>query len=258
MISFMGNVAWGMISGTPSSCSRGMRACVYAQLNDEWARIADTPTARAALAAWSAREPALVGFLSPAEVVTRHKEAGPAGGVQAALLRLAEDGLAARTLVQMLLPRLRAEAEARRMGHGWYLSGADATTELVGHLWELIALGVGADCSDPGRRLVDRAVMVVRTELRARRREAARSAEFSEASAPPVELHDARTTAERLSAVLADSHRAGRLGRRDARLLLAVASGLDVRSAGAAVGLSGPFAAYHQFRRATVAARCCA
>lgn len=78
----------------------------------EWAVISTGLRARRSLAAWTAREPCLAGFESPRELVEAIVD-GPVGEsieLSQAVLRLAaDDPLAARVLIQVMMPTLATE-----------------------------------------------------------------------------------------------------------------------------------------------------
>lgn len=74
-------------------------------LDAEWSRLARSRAARAALARWSAQEPALTTYRDLEEVLVARRDRSLANAILAALARLApEDDLAARTLLQAMLP----------------------------------------------------------------------------------------------------------------------------------------------------------
>jgi hypothetical protein len=76
-------------------------------LDAEWRRLACSPRARRALRCWATRHPALDGLGDLAELLERRRDPAAASGVLAALAALAPtDDLAARTLLQAVLPGL--------------------------------------------------------------------------------------------------------------------------------------------------------
>lgn len=89
----------------------------FRALTREWATLGASAPARRALRRWAETEPALVGFASPAEVVTRCQQRGDARSANVllgALLRLAGEDLARRAVLQAVLPSLAARAWRRR------------------------------------------------------------------------------------------------------------------------------------------------
>lgn len=85
-------------------------------LQDEWDAVAGSIPYREALHHWQEVEPDLAGFDSPGEVVAwcRGQSDPPAANRPVgALLRLAADPIAARTLLQVIIPGLTV-----RIGRG--------------------------------------------------------------------------------------------------------------------------------------------
>ncbi|MDP9388343.1 MAG: hypothetical protein M3Q48_10680 [Actinomycetota bacterium] len=107
---------------------------ILAGLDREWAELEASPAARAALARWSEDEPALAGFACLGHILAERK-ANPAvaPAILAGLARLAaSDELAARTLLQALVPGLVALARGPLGGDRTCLD------ELVSLAWERI------------------------------------------------------------------------------------------------------------------------
>src|SRR5437867_1261579 len=76
-------------------------------LQVEWEAVADSSRYREALRRWGTMEPDLAGFNSPSEVVgwcRAQPDPREANRPVGALLRLAGDPLAARTLLQLIIP----------------------------------------------------------------------------------------------------------------------------------------------------------
>lgn len=99
-----------------SPLTRAATARTVRGLNAEWAALSAAPAARAALDAWRAAEPSLAGY---ADFEALHAASGhPDGAVRDSLLggliRQAQSGrhraMAARTVLQLMLPWVRAEA----------------------------------------------------------------------------------------------------------------------------------------------------
>jgi hypothetical protein len=101
-----------------------MPPTIFAELDHDWATLVESATATTALRRWQRDEPALAPFSAMTELVAAaHRRGAPAecDRILVALARRAgSDGLAARTLLQLLLPG--AKALARRL---WWLGGPD-------------------------------------------------------------------------------------------------------------------------------------
>jgi hypothetical protein len=189
---------------------------VYAALDAEWSGLAGTASATHRLYRWSLREPALAGPTTPAELV-RAVVAGRRWGRGdprlAALVRLAADDLAARAVLQCVLPGLRAEP-LRYRRHHWRLAEPvddldDVTAELVGAAWETIRARAGTTLADPENTLVRAAAEKLRSRRRAEARARARTLPLDELSEDGrVGVDDARSTAERVMVTLLDAIRA--------------------------------------------------
>lgn len=231
-----------------------MRCSPYSALQADWAHIGATPAACRLIRRWAQSNPDLEGYPSPAAVV----EAASAGDdqtrrrIESALLALAGgDAFAARTLLQALLPRLGRAGVPRRFGAMLDQSPDEVRAELVSRLWEAIRTRSASAPKDPGMVLVDLATGSLRTQRRIERRREARLCQLEEAAEPTVELEDIYSTAERLAILLGDAARAGALTKRQALLLMGIASGQTARDAGRALGLSGRTAPYYARKVAT-------
>lgn len=104
-----------------------------AQLDAQWPRIARSPEARRALIRWANDDRRFGGMNDLVDVVDARHDPAIAGSIERALAAIAPtDELAARTLLQMLLPGLvRLKATVGR-------TDADATHEFVVLAWERI------------------------------------------------------------------------------------------------------------------------
>jgi hypothetical protein len=103
---------------TDSSCCAAMGdGRLFEALDAEWAVVGTGAAARVAFGRWAMVEPALAGMASPAEAVRWCRAATPsaAAAVLGALLRHAGEPLAARAVLQAVVPALRTLA-ARRVG----------------------------------------------------------------------------------------------------------------------------------------------
>jgi hypothetical protein len=102
-------------------------------LDAEWPRIATSPQARRALIRWANDHEALAGMRDLHDVLRCRRDPQVANEVHQALARsAATDQLAARTLLQILLPGLVRLVGT--VGH----DDPDAPDELVAMAWERI------------------------------------------------------------------------------------------------------------------------
>lgn len=186
-------------------------------LQDEWGAVADSSRYREALGRWQVTEPDLAGFSSPAGVVVwcrAQPDPREANRPVGALLRVAGDPLAARTLLQLIIPGLTVrigramgrEAQCRRM------AGVkdELVQEVVAAAWERIVALAGTSPKWPACVLVEGAWRRVR-----QRRETARACQRRlwplEAAREAVDAEWTRTTAEELTVCLIEAVREGRL-----------------------------------------------
>lgn len=196
-------------------------------LDDEWETLGTSRRYRESLARWAEAEPVLSGFGSPAEVVKRAERRGdPAGSNEliGALLRLADDPLAARTLLQALLPGLAARAArgawaaraSRRCAPA--CEGLDELDqEVVASAWERIRSLAGTSPDWPACVLVEGAWRRVRQRAETARARSCRSAPLTGAARAEVDLD--RPAAEALTVHLVDQVRRGRLKPAEAGLV---------------------------------------
>lgn len=220
---------------------------LYAALDAEWAALAATASATQHLAGWCAREPALGGSTTATELVAAvvaDRRWGRGDPRLAALVRLAVDNLAARAVLQCVVPGLRAEPMRCRRHH-WSLADpvddlADVTAELVGAAWEAIRARAGTTLADPENTLVRAAAEKLRTRRRAEARTRARTVPLAGmAEAGQVDVEDARSTAERVMVTLVDAVRAETVTARQADLLYNVrVARISGREAGRRYGMT--------------------
>ncbi|MEW6470936.1 MAG: hypothetical protein AB1679_01580 [Actinomycetota bacterium] len=200
---------------------------LFRSLDVEWTRLGGTAAARAALARWATQEPVLADLDDPAavvEVCRRHKDPERCNAVVGALLRLADDDLAARTLLQALLPGLLTRA-----ARGTWLARPTSQCstlwdgpeelgqELVAELWQRIRTLAGTSPRFPACALVEGAWRRVR-----QRSETARArctVPLSEVGPAASEARPGRSTAEALTVCLVDAVRRQRLGPTQAGLV---------------------------------------
>ena len=220
---------------------------LYAALDAEWAALAGTAPAAQHLHRWCAREPALTGPATPARLVAAvvaDRRWGRADPRLAALVRLAADDLAARAVLQCVLPGLRAEPMRYRRHH-WSLADVgddldDVTVELVGAAWEAIRARAGTTVADPENTLVRAAAEKLRTRRRAEARTRARTIPLAGmAEAGQVDVDHARSTAERVMVTLVDAVRAETVTARQADLVYNVrVARISGREAGRRYGMT--------------------
>ncbi len=106
---------------------------ILEELDREWSELATSPRARRALIRWSNSHAALVGQHDLADVMRARRKAADAPGLLLALAALApNDELAARTLLQALLPGLVCMSSATAS------DDPAAMEEMVSLAWERI------------------------------------------------------------------------------------------------------------------------
>ena len=170
-----------------------------------------------------------------------------------ALLRQAGSALAARALLQAMLPRLSAEnVYTPTYGHGLeehWQSTQDTAADLVAECFAAIKRHAGEDRETVDRLLVREAARRLRTARQARYRDLTRTAPLDVATAPPVRRDD-RSAAEQLAQVLVQAVQVGRLARADASLLYAArVKGMPASEVGRCHGLAER-AVYYALSRA--------
>ncbi|QYG94409.1 hypothetical protein HC251_19520 [Iamia sp. SCSIO 61187] len=136
-------------------------ARIAQDLDREWDRIATGPAARRALIRWANTHEALAGLVDLDDVLAARRHVGRADPILRALVTMAaDDDLAARTLLQALLPGL--VHLARMTGNDDH----NAVEELISLAWERIrTYPVGREGSVAGNVLLD-----VKKRYRAHRR----------------------------------------------------------------------------------------
>ena len=233
---------------TDSSCCVAMGdGRLFEALDAEWAVVGASPPARAAFERWAMVEPALAGMASPAEAVRSCRAATPAAAaaVLGALLRHAGEPLAARAVLQAVVPALRTLA-ARRAGGSRQLTrqtweaGDDFEADVVEVALRRIAALAGTSPTWPAQAICESTWMTVRAAL-------VRSSRWGTPASLDDDVADvvaspARSGAEALALAVVDAVRAQRLAVDDARVIyatrvlghtpaeLASAQGRDVRA----------------------------
>ncbi|HTW09510.1 MAG TPA: hypothetical protein VME46_18530 [Acidimicrobiales bacterium] len=235
---------------------------VFDRLEREWEQLARSPLMQAEAARWADREPALApGRLGAGAVVGAVAwcgyEPGPGGqAVLSALLRVSLSPLAARALLQALLPRLRAErVNSPTYGHGLGEHScfpSDTAAQLVAECYVGIRRHAGEDRTDVHRLLVTRAVRRLRTARQVQRRYQSRTVVLARPDLVEgsVAAREALSEAEHLAGVVVSALQTGRLSLAQARLVYAArVQGWPAAVVGRATGMP-PRAVYHALSRA--------
>jgi hypothetical protein len=199
----------------------------FRSLAREWATLGANPSARTALRRWSEAEPVLAGFDSPAAVVARCQHRGDprsANALLGALLRLADDDLAARAVLQAVLPSLAGRAWRRRwegavgVGRMWD-DVEELDVDMIAYAVERIAELAGTSPEWPSQAIVE--------VTDARLRWAAQVARRRGIDTVPLDaLYDiaagqGHSADDEFSRVLLDAVASGGLRRSDAALIYA-------------------------------------
>jgi DNA-directed RNA polymerase specialized sigma24 family protein len=211
--------------------------------------------------ALAGEEPVLEGCKSASDVVllVRWDGCRPSAvgaNVLSALLRRASGPLAARILLQALLPRIRAERVVLpKYGHGvgerWQ-SPQDTVGDLVAECYCAITRHAGEDHQDVARLVLQEAARKLRTARQRQRRYQQRTVRLEPADlrGPTADLWAARSSAEWLAGAVVEAVRSGRLADHQARLIYATrVEGLPASEAGRREGLP-PKAVYYALAKA--------
>ena len=210
---------------------------------------------------WAAAEPVLAGLPGAGAMVSlvtweRRRPSNYGYRVLAALLRQASDPLAARALLQALLPRIQAERlVTTRYGQGpsddWSRL-TDAMADLVGECFAAIRRHAGEHRDDVARLVLQEATRKLRTARQAQRRYKERTSVLLPDHARHVsaDLWVARSEAEWLAAALVEAVRSSRLSTTEARLVYgARVKGIPASEVGRSAGMQ-PKAVYYALARA--------
>ncbi len=259
---------------------------IFVSLDREWRALTRSPAFRQQARRWSSSEPALTAWTGAWTVdgtvdgaldraldrgvdrgVDRgadrapvtwdgYQPAGDGAAVLSALLRLATSPVAARALLQALLPRLRSErvlvpAYGHGVGERWQ-GAADTVADLVAECFAAISRHAGEDRDDVARLLLGEATRRLRTVRRAQHR-------YQERTVPMRAAHDAwattdlaasRSTAEWLAVALTDAVRTQSLSAAQARLVYATrVKGVPASEVGRSHGMA-PKAVYYALAQA--------
>ena len=243
--------------GTPITITAG----IIERLEREWRRISARPEMRVRCLAWAAAEPPLKGC-HDARAITRRvawegrQTSGEGNRVLAALLHQAADPLAARTLLQALLPRLQAErvltpTYGHGIGEGWQRP-ADTVADLVAECFAAVKRHAGEDRDDVARLVLREATRRLRTARQAQRRYQERTVLLvaDHAGIGAADLSAARSGAEWLASALMEAVRSSRLSKTEASLVYAArVKGLSASDVGRRAGMR-PKAVYYALARA--------
>jgi DNA-directed RNA polymerase specialized sigma24 family protein len=189
-------------------------------LDREWAALSESAPAARTLASWG-EDPALRGFTDLAAVVTRlHRRGEPemADRILLALLcRAAVDDLAARTVLQALMPGLKSLMSAYRLTG----DAEEVATAVIEAAYERIR---HYPCDRRRRRVAANLLWDTRQRLwRSARKEAARLAmlePITEKMAEEVADPDHPSSTEELVDLVSEAVRRGRLPHAGARVIL--------------------------------------
>jgi hypothetical protein len=234
---------------------------LFTSLDHEWRIMVRCGPLRARCQAWAAAEPALGQCPDPRALGSLVTWEGPqpsalGGRALTALLRLAVDPLAARALLQTMLPRLRSERVliakyGHGVGEGWQ-KPVDTVVDLVAECYTAIKRHAGEDRDDVARVLVQEATRRLRTARQSQRRYQTRTVllvpgHFDGATA---DLSVARSEAEWLATALMDAVRSCRLSTVEAGLVYGTrVKGLPASEVGRGAGMR-PKAVYYALARA--------
>ncbi len=196
---------------------------LFEKLDREWADFAQSAVGRAALSRWAVAEADLAGFVSPGELLEalRGRTApGLRDRRMVALLRLAaEDAAARRVALQVVRPALSCIA---RLYFGRW-GAADASSAVIVVALERIAT------FPTDRRQTNLAGHIVRDTRHVLFQKLGRELAAEEVFDTPRELSEAedllvappdRTAADRVTSIVVDAVRAGKITRRHAQLVL--------------------------------------
>ncbi|MGI8686703.1 MAG: hypothetical protein ACR2MO_16715 [Acidimicrobiales bacterium] len=199
---------------------------LFEALDDEWAVVGASPQARVAFGRWAKVEPALAGMASPAEAVRSCRAATPtpAAAVLGALLRHADEPLAARAVLQAVVPALRKLA-GRRVGGSRQLTRQaweaceDFDADVVEVALRRIAALAGTSPTWPAQAICESTWITLRAAL-------VRSSRWGRFESLNDEVANlvaspARSGAEALALAVVDAVGAQRLGVDDARVIYA-------------------------------------
>jgi len=254
---------WAMRSqAVPAAISGAQSATgIFDRLELDWRRSLRSPALHDEARTWAAAEPALCGAAGAGDIVARvtwegYRPSVDGALILSALLRQARSPLAARALLQALLPRIRVErVQTATYGHGVGESWprpADTVADLVGECFVAITRHAGEDRDDVALVIVSQAARRLRTARQAQHRYQSRTVALltGHGVLATGDISCARSAAEWLASALVDAVRADQLTADQARLLYAArVKGMPASDVGRAHGLP-PKAVYHALARA--------
>jgi excisionase family DNA binding protein len=231
-----------------ASTPTAVAADVYASLHAEWAAIANRPAALRACQAWGRRCPKLGPFASPDDLVAAIGCLGDPIRSCALLSELlflaADDTLAARAVLQAVLPGLRRAARQRwrrvQPGGPWP-SQRDTADDALSAGWEAITSWAGHRHPRPAALIVRDVEGRLRRIYQAWHREAFRTTPLTDGVHEPwVFGHIAGSPESDATALIAEAQAAGVVDHREATILFACGvMGVPVSRAEQTIGL-GP------------------
>jgi DNA-directed RNA polymerase specialized sigma24 family protein len=245
----------------PPTASTGITAGIFESLEREWRRLSARPQMTAHSQRWAAAEPVLGGCGDAGAIIRLatwqgRQPSAETAEVLRALLRQSPDPLAARTLLQALLPRIRAERVlSPKYGHGvgeaWQ-QPVDTVADLVAECFVAVMRHAGEDHDDVARLVLQEATRKLRTARQAERRYRQRTVLLVQdhAGCGAHDLSAARSGAEWLATALLEAVRSRRLSKTEARLVYAArVKGLPASDVGRRAGMR-PKAVYYALARA--------
>jgi DNA-directed RNA polymerase specialized sigma24 family protein len=236
-------------------------ATIFENLEREWIHASGQPEMKARSRAWAAAEPTLEGCSDSDGVLhlvtwEGRRPSDQGSRVLSAMLRQATDPLAARTLLQALLPRIKTEKVITpKYGHGvsetWQRPW-DTVADLVAECFAAVKRHAGEDVDDVPRLVLREATRKLRTARQAQRRYHDRTVILvsDHPTYAAADLSVARSGAEWLAAALTEAVRSRHLSKTDARLVYATrVKGLPASEVGRYAGMP-PKAVYYALARA--------
>jgi DNA-directed RNA polymerase specialized sigma24 family protein len=173
-----------------------------------------------------------------------------------ALLRRSADPIAARTLLQVLVPRIKAERVlVPKYGHGigeaWQ-PPSDTVADLVAECFAAVKRHAGEARDDVARLVLQEATRKLRTTRQAQRRYHQRTVVLrpDDPACAAADLSAARSRAEWLASAVTEAVRSRRISKIEARLVYgARVEGFSASEVGRRAGLK-PKAVYYALARA--------
>jgi DNA-directed RNA polymerase specialized sigma24 family protein len=203
----------------------------FTALDRDWNAVATGPPARRAMRAWAERTPSLVGYDSPAELVA---DIGRMGDPERSCRLLAhplvlagEDTLAARAVLQSVIPGLRRAAGRRwrtASGSGPWPSCDDIAADTISAAWEAIHARAGERHGRPARiivRFTEGRLRRAHESWRATNRDLTELTDETGLSSPAIDA--ALGTEQQALATITNALQAGIIDSKEASILIATA-----------------------------------